>query len=183
MKYQLIIIVGMLILFNFHNGFSQALHKEVGIRIGGSGGYSFVYKKEQSENKYKRMRLNAGKIDFSKLNDVHAYSLLASMSVGTEKRISLTNDFYIYHGWEPGLTFGFSGDSKLRSIRINPFVGYIIGFMYDLNGKFFIGIETLPNMYINTNINLIEGDTANTSLSAGLDFNSNLLALSLAYRF
>jgi len=71
MKYQLVIIVGMMILFNFHNGFSQALHKEVGIRIGGSGGYSFVYKKEQSENKYKRMRLNAGKIDFSKLNDVH----------------------------------------------------------------------------------------------------------------
>jgi len=55
--------------------------------------------------------------------------------------------------------------------------------MYDLNGKFIIGIETLPNIYINTNINLIEGDTANTSLSAGLDFNSNLLALNLAYRF
>lgn len=49
MKYQLVIIVGMLILFNFHNGFSQALHKEVGIRIGVQVGIHLFTKKNNQK--------------------------------------------------------------------------------------------------------------------------------------
>ena len=55
--------------------------------------------------------------------------------------------------------------------------------MYNLNDKFIIGIETLPNIYINTSINPVQGEKADTNLSAGFDFNSNLIALNLAYRF
>ncbi|MCI1267098.1 MAG: hypothetical protein LKG19_11040 [Saprospiraceae bacterium] len=183
MKYKLIIILGMLTFLNNPTGFCQSLSKEVGIRIGGYGGYSFVFKKEQSENKFRRVRINAGKIDFKKNNNIQSYNLLASVTMGIEKRASLTNNFYIFHGWEPGLTFGFSGDKELKSIQINPFVGYVFGFMYNLNDKFIIGIETLPNIYINTSINPVQGEKADTNLSAGFDFNSNLIALNLAYRF
>jgi hypothetical protein len=55
--------------------------------------------------------------------------------------------------------------------------------MYNLQNKMIIGIESVPHLYLYAEISPVEDEPANTNMSARVDFNTNLINLSVACRF
>lgn len=161
----------------------QTMAKEIGIRLGSFSGYDLLYKKQKSETQYSRFRLSNAKLELNKIANLTAYDFFINFGLGLENRVPLGNNFAMVHGWEPSLGFGFSGSGKLETININPRIGYIFGFMYSINNKFAISIESVPSLYISTSIEVIESKTNSSINRVGFDYSSSLISLSMVGRF
>lgn len=178
-----LILVPLILIFGIFNLNAQSV-KEVGIRFGSFNGYDLILKKQKSENKFSRFRISAGRLSFNKQNNVNQYSADINLGFGKENRITISDNISFYHGWEPGIGFGLRGDTELRNLSIRPQLGYILGGMYSINNKLIIGIESVPHLYLNSTIIPSQGGTgSSTQIDAGINFNSNLINLNLAYRF
>lgn len=98
--------IGILLLLSFiisTNLFAQELtqynKKEIGIRMNGLLDFGFMYKKQKTETKYKRLRValaNLSLADFSNLRTTFSLGL----AIGREKRKALNDKLKLIQGWE-----------------------------------------------------------------------------------
>lgn len=158
-------------------GYSQT--KELGLRLGNLTDFTFIYKKEKSDNKFFRHRLGSFNLNVLRLSDDDRVLFGMGYAFGIEKRKNINEKLKFVHGIEPQLAVGINSLQGITIISISPAIGYVLGFQYDINDDFYVSLETIPSIGMNANL-VDEGDNL-YNFSAG--FNSNAVALTIAYRF
>ncbi|MEM9687521.1 MAG: hypothetical protein AAF934_11455, partial [Bacteroidota bacterium] len=61
-----------------------------------------------------------------------------------------------------------------------PELGYVLGFQYNFSESFYLNLETIPSL---RGILYVDNDGVRDPLVLNVGFNSNAIALTLAYRF
>lgn len=161
--------------------FSQEKSHELGVRFNSFQDFDFIYKVQKDPNKWIRCRLAFTNLGYQKINtDTGAFNFGLGLAIGAEKRKPINGKLSFIHGWEPFLTVGLNTVHDFTNASFQPGIGYVLGFQYDISESFYLNIETTPSIYTTVNIN--NNDLSdNFNLNAG--FNSNALALTVAYRF
>ena len=182
-----LLIAIFLSLFHPHTH-AQTVHHELGVRLKGLdfGSFGFIYKKQKAENKFRRYRFVVANFFFQNDKSRKLSNAYLSFAIGTEKRKQITQKLHFVHGLEPFLTLGtvssehFSQQINNTTYRINPGIGYILGFQYDISDNFYANIEAIPTIS-GTIIMNDKGHRELISVNAG--FATTAIALSLVYRF
>jgi hypothetical protein len=166
--------------FSFQ-GFSQT--REIGARFTGLDNIGLVYKKERKENKYIRHNFAVAQFNYTSRN---LFQANMSYAFGFEKRKPIGNNMIFYRGIQP--SFGVNYLRANFNLNQPPFdeifgayvgLGYMFGFMYSINERFYVSLETIPSIdyfYIAD-----EYGFRSSGIRGG--FNTNLLAATVAYRF
>jgi len=154
-------------------GYSQT--KELGLRLNNLTDFSFIYKKEKSELKYIRHRFGIVNLGISDVADNKNYNIGLGYAIGIEKRKSINEKLMFIHGFEPQLAANISKNM----IVLNPAIGYVLGFQYTINDDFYVSVETIPSL----NGNIVIRDNSSNLYSLNAGFNSNFVALTIAYKF
>lgn len=156
-------------------------NREIGLRIAGLNDFDFLYRKERKENKLTRFRLGFADLVYNQQDSLYSYSGSIGIAIGNETRVPIGKKLNFIHGIEPQLSLQYSdGNRNLQSFSVRPRVGYMIGFLLDINEEFNVSLEAIPSLGASFNFSEGEG-LDNTTVSAG--FNQNAVALTLAYRF
>lgn len=159
------------------SGYSQ--NQEIGLRIATLENLDFIYKKEKQENRFIRYRILFAGVGVSLQDDNESVSAQFGLGIGIENRRAINDRFYFIHGIEPSLAVSVASNSSLNNWNLQPSFGYVLGFLYNFSDEFSVNIETIPALSVGMNL---RNDTRNSyTLNAG--FNSNAVALTLAYRF
>ena len=162
--------------------FSQTNQREIGLRFSSLDSFSFIYKKEKSENKFTRFRIGFMGLNYSKSSENNeAFNMQMGIALGLEKRKNINSKLEFIHGWEPYLLVNgnFPEGSNYR-LQFNPRIGYVLGFQYNFSKHFYVNIETIPSL--GARFQLDETGLDNRfALNAG--FNTGAVALSVLYRF
>lgn len=156
---------------------SESNH-EIGLKFSGlNSPFNIIYKKEVSPNKYGRIGFFISQINYSfNDNDDNSLNTTIGLSLGYEKRKSLTDKFQFIHGFEPQI--GISLSSYSNSSSINPAIGYILGLQYIASPNLSFGFESVPRLSAR-----FENNSFSYSLgSISLDFNPNVQLFGV-YRF
>lgn len=155
---------------------AQVPAHELGLRVSGLNDLGFIYKHEKKANRLTRYRIAFSNIGYQ--NDVLYMS--AGFAIGHERRHAITPKLNFIHGIEPAFNVLFSTgiESEVSSFSVAPSLGYVLGFQYNINDNFNLALETIPSL--SANLNFV-GDQINAGFNLG--FNSNAVALTLAYRF
>ncbi len=150
-----------------------------GINFNGFTSFNGIYKKQLSENKYRRISASFGNIQFDGKEGNANFSLSAGMFVGIEKRSSVGKKTTLYRA--PGLSFGLSFSKSSRidpNWSFTPGVSWIFGLQHDFNENWAINVEGGPGAYMS-----FRGFSgAQTSYTIGGRFSSNV-ALAIMYKF
>lgn len=164
--------------FAFKMG-GHAQTKEVGLRLASFENFDFIYKKEKATNKLMRYRLGIANVGFLSQNDNESVSAQFGFAIGVENRNPINEEFYFIHGIEPYFSIALASSSNNTTWNLLPGVGYVLGFQYNLNEKFYINLETIPSL--NVGISLRDNSPDTYAVNAG--FNSNAISVTVAYRF
>lgn len=165
--------------------------REIGLRLWGLNDFDFIYKKQLTENSFRRIRVALAEIGFSITDEVNSYNLQTGIAWGKEKRQSIAEDLLWVHGWEPRVNLRFNltsyrdddippQDSNDWELGITPGIGYILGFQYNVSDRFYVSLESIPSFGLNFTAR--RGDALN-SLGMGANFSFASVALTLAYSF
>jgi hypothetical protein len=143
-------------LFIFAQEQTKSLKKrEIGLTNLDFSGGAFVIKKEIKENTYRRLSLGSANITFDKGQVLKGTDLRLSLDWGREKRKNLVSKLDLIHGMQYGTDFFFINNKNTKentfefnntAVRLNANLGYLIGFIYHLNEKIYIGVETIPDV-------------------------------------
>lgn len=171
------------------NACGQQTSREVGLYFGGLNSFNFIYKVQRSENTFKRVRLAAANLSFSKLENFNRFAVQLGIAVGREKRQAIAQNLQWYHGWEPGFVIGYDLRDQENSpnnppdsweMRFEPFIGYVLGFQYRFSERFYLAAEGIPSLradFALTSEGVREGFLINSS------FSFNFVTLTLAHAF
>lgn len=163
------------------NGHTQDVpNRELGIRLTGLEDFDFVYKKENRIDQYYRHRLGLFNIGFNDLGDERLWDFGLGYAFGIENRKAINKKLKFIHGFEPRVRFSYATNTfRSKGWNFQLGLGYILGFQYDFADSFYVNIETIPALtYSRSSPN---GNKTINSFNAG--FSSNVVALTLAYRF
>ncbi len=189
MKYKFLCSLFIAFLtFSFSNlyGQSSAKKREVGVQFSGlnfDGNNSFggFYKKQLSENKYRRIRFFTGNLSADVINEEFLFSLSVGAAIGREKRRSLDDRLEFYSGPEISFSVGVQTRTDLddaTSFSLSPRFGYVFGLQHSFNERWAINLETIPG--IRVGVLLLPGDNQNFSLDAVAN---NAVSLGLVRKF
>lgn len=158
--------------------------EEIGLRLSSFENFDFIYKKELSQEVYRRVRFLTTNLQFVTANERALVNFNVGAAIGKEKRVRLAEKLKFHHGLEPGVIIGLSNfqDNNFTgrtNVSINPFLGYVLGFQLAVSDRFVLGIETIPS--VGVGLNVIQGEGSSFRFNAG--FNSNAIALTGVYRF
>ncbi len=169
-KYPDVVVFLILLTCSFHNSTAQT--HEIGVRLNSFEDFDFIYKKERNENSYMRYRvasLQAGLIDAG--SNGGTLTLNLNFALGWEKRKDIAEKLQFIHGWEPFVQLAFISESS----TVGAGIGYVLGFQYNFSESFYLNLETIPSLRT-----VVVRESASSLIA---DFNSNAIALTLAYRF
>ncbi len=122
---------------------------EIGIRLYSVNSFNALVKTQKSKSQYIRYTFGINNV-FLERTEKYNYSWNLSFAAGIENRISLDSNVEFIHGIEPGFTIDAYSNSEDFDIGVQPYVGYVIGAYYSTSNKRLrIGIETVPNFYVN----------------------------------
>jgi len=152
---------------------------EIGLRLSSLNDFDFIYKKKKGEMKYIRHRIGLASVAVGGQSGENNVNVSLAYAIGIENRREINENLMFIHGIEPRLTVNMVNNSSLTRWNIGPGIGYVLGFQYNFEDAFYINLETIPSVV--GNFNLRNGSDDMYSVVAG--FNSNAIALTLAYRF
>lgn len=167
------------LLLNFaSNAQTPDMSREVGLRFPGSNlnaflnsGPQFVYKKQKTENKYRRLRISGGGFGLADLSPV-SLQFTTSAAIGKEIRHPLSDRFNFVHGLELQGDIGLSVKGNNSNLSLGLGFGVPLGFQYNLEKPWGFFVETIPAVrgYIYNNAGGSRG---------GVNLSGNLLNLGL----
>ena len=160
---------------------AQSANREFGIRFNSLNGFDLVYKKEKSETKWRRYRLGASNFQYQRNDSINKnWQVNLELAVGCETRERIADRAVFYHGFEPRVGFSFYSNAYSKQTTISPGIGYVLGFLYDLSPRAWVGIEAIPAVYSTFTLEKY-GESSTAFNNAGFSLNS--LAIAIAYRF
>lgn len=177
MKNSFAFLLFCMLFLTFHTN-AQDRNHELGIRMTDLVDFGFIYKKSDDGVKFKRYRLAAANFSATFTDDPNI-GVDLSFARGVEKRKNVAAKLQFIHGWEPGIFINFRSVNETIDFGVGGFLGYVLGFQYNFSPQFYINIETIPSFSILANF--IDDD--DVIFSSNLGFNSNALALTMAYAF
>ncbi|OZI08072.1 hypothetical protein BWI93_11235 [Siphonobacter sp. BAB-5385] len=165
--------------------------REIGLRTNGFNDLGFVYKKQKSENVYKRYRLAFGNLGLGIVNGSSLVNFSVGGAIGKEKRKSINDRFQVVYGTEfiPRLTVIHSpggnvsvNDGTMGSITITNAgnlllntslgIGFVLGAQYNISPKWYVSAEIVPTVSLNgtfgSGITIYGLNAAFTSSNVGL---------------
>lgn len=178
---------------------------ELGIRMTSLNNFDFIYKKHRFDEKY--LRFSSANISISNnalenttfnqfqlpnISDTrNSFYSSIGFSIGWENRKSISNELWFVHGFEPGIALAFSIEDQAEiqsqtsntSFNISPYLGYILGFQYNLSDKLYIGIESIPQIYSSIRYRKSDTGASRQEITNGVIFNFSTLGLNFVYRF
>ena len=162
---------------------SSSTPKEVGIQISSISAefpstFSAFYKKQKSENVYRRVRFVSGRLSFFTLDDDNTdFDFFAGIAIGKEKRRSLDRKLMFYRG--PEYNFNLSANSVIGggTVGFGVGFGYVLGLQHNFNEFWSVNLETIPSAGVN--LSFAEENT-NFLFNSGF---SNQVSLGLVRRF
>jgi hypothetical protein len=166
--------------------------KEIGVSNLSLSGASLLYKKEVKPDVYRRWNFGFTDIGFSKGEKSQSISSRLSFSIGKEKRKNIVEKLSFIHGAQYGLSLSFNTDSNNAntnisyyntSLYINPNFGYLFGAIYQINKRFYIGVESVPSLYTSLSYSKDTSNKTKVKLN-GINLNaSGYLNFTAMYRF
>ncbi|MCC6281777.1 MAG: hypothetical protein IT262_14310 [Saprospiraceae bacterium] len=178
----------LLTTFSFSSVYAQSTGKKrevgvqfTGLNFDGNNTFGGFYKKQLSENKYRRIRFFTGNLSADVINDEFLFSLSLGAAIGREKRRSLDDRLEFYSGPEISFSVGVQSRTDIddaTSISLSPRFGYVFGLQHSFNERWAINLETIPG--IRVGVLLLPGDNYNLSLDAAA---SNLVSLGAVRKF
>lgn len=163
---------------------STGKKREVGVQLNGinfSGFNSFsgFYKKQVSENKYRRVRFFSGNLFTGVFGeDDFRFNLNLGAAIGREKRRTLDTRLEFFNGPEFSFGMGFQSVNDNSSFILSPSFGYVLGLQHSFNERWAINIETIPS--IGVGVVLLPGDNDQLTLNANA---TNSVALGVVRKF
>jgi hypothetical protein len=191
LKTRFLLLTITILLFSSGLNAQTANSREIGLRLWGLNDFDFIYKKQLSDNSYRRLRVALANVGFGITDEVNNYSIRAGVAWGKEHRRPVAEDLLWVHGWEPRFSFGFEMlsyrdeglpgvDQDTWELSVNPGIGYVLGFQYNVSDRFYVSLESIPSFGLNFTSQ--KGDALN-SLGVGANFSFASVALTLAYSF
>ena len=168
------------LVFLCSNAFSQEKNHELGIRLGSFENFDFIYKKQRQENKFIRHRLAFVNFAYNTTSDNDSYDLGIGYAIGWENRKEIGGNLFFIHGFEPYISVSHSSNNITNVWGFQPGLGYVLGFQYNFSESFYLNLETIPSL---SGIFIIDDDGFSDTFALNAGFNSNAIALTLAYRF
>ena len=168
----------MLCFFTFQAS-AQDMSRELGLRFANIQDIDFIYKKSEDGMKYKRYRVAASNVSLQ-ISEGTDFGFEINLAAGVEKRKNVVDKLKFIHGWEPGINFGLVNRDGSTGGNIGVFLGYVLGFQYDFSDKFYVSLETIPTLSVST---FYEDEIFADDININAGFNSNAVALTLAYKF
>ncbi len=160
--------------------FGQTTTHELGLRFFGLDDFDFVYKKGTKENRFTRFRLANFNFQFDQGDRTDNSFVTVGLAVGWENRKAIKEKLYFVHGFEPRLSMTLLNDqSSEDALVLNPGIGYILGFQYDVSDNFYVNLEVVPSLSF---LYRTDYDEFHDFRVWG-NFNTDGIALSLVYRF
>ena len=187
------------LLTNLFTQAQDAPRREIGLRttLADLTNLGFIYKKQITENTYRRYRLAVGGLSINVINNSTQAGFSAGGAIGMEKRRPLDDRLKFIYGTElignisvvsasGGTTTIDNGNGSTTTINgpgrtlITPSIGigFVLGAQYDLSPKWYINAEIIPSI------------TANGTFGSGVsiyglqaNFNSSSVGLTGAYKF
>ncbi|MFD2570381.1 hypothetical protein ACFSUS_07030 [Spirosoma soli] len=187
------------IVFSFSTQAQEVPKREIGLRTSPANltNVGFIYKKQLSENTYRRYRLAVGTLGVNVINDNTQVSFNVNGAIGKEKRKPMDEKLSFIYGTELiagiGLTsisggtttidIGNGSTTTINGSSVTLFtpsvgIGFVLGVMYDIKPKWYLSAEIIPSV------------TANGTFGSGVsiyglqaNFNSSSVGITGAYRF
>lgn len=153
--------------------------REIGPRLTNLSSFGVIYKRETARKNYLRIRLLAGDVAFRSVGDNQSGQFSIGAAIGLEKRRKLAEKIQFVHGFEPSLDVSLNTTFDATSVLLQAGIGYVIGMQYDLSESLYISLETIPSLSFSGTATSRNQQTY--QVRAG--FNSNVAALTVAYRF
>lgn len=165
--------------------------REIGLRTNGFNDLGFVYKKQKSENVYRRYRLAVGNLGVGVINNSGVINFSVSGAIGKEKRKTINDRFQVVYGTEfiPRLSIlhssagtvsindGTVGEvsvtgSNLTLLSTSLGIGFVIGAQYNISPKWYVSAEVVPTVSLNgtfgSGVTIYGLNAAFTSSNVGL---------------
>lgn len=122
-----------------------------GIQFAGFNSFTAVYKKQQENGSFRRIRGTVGSLSInSDQVERVSGSLNGGISIGTEKRKALGERTTFFRGPEFGASFGFSKTENVDPFwSISPEFGYVLGIQHQISRYFAINLEIVPGANLN----------------------------------
>ena len=150
-----------------------------GLNFDGFNGFSLFYKKQKSENVYRRIRFFYGNLNVEAINDISAVSFSSGIAIGREKRKALDAKLAFYQGPEFSAALGVTTQNwDNTSINVSGRFGWILGLQHSFNERWAINLETIPGVGIG--VNSITDSDPRFTFNAGI---SNSVSLGLVRKF
>jgi hypothetical protein len=158
---------------------AQERNHELGIRLSGLQDFDFIYKKSDNGTKFKRYRLAVANVGafMAEINDLRFDMAYAQ---GVEKRRNIGKKVQFIHGWEPGFYVSLNAIGDDFGGNAGIFLGYVLGFQYNVSDNFYLNVETIPSLTVG---GVFKDSDDDSGLLVNAGFNSNAVALTLAYTF
>lgn len=160
-------------------------HREVGlqfsgINFNGNNNISAFYKKQKSEQVYRRLRFFYGNLNAQTSEDQYYFSMSAGIAIGREKRKTLDSKLEFYQGPEFGASLGVSAliDSN-TDISLGGRFGWVLGLQHSFNERWAINLETIPSVGVNV-ITATARDVTRLDLNATA---SNSVSIGMVRKF
>ncbi len=141
-------------------------------------GASILLKTPTKPNEFRRQSFGAANIALNKQDNYTSFRGDIRYGIGKEKRKNIVQSLDAIYGPQYGL--GISTFYQKNALVINnptventtltftPSFGYLVGFIYHINDKFYVGIETTPYISASIRYNKITSKNATADLN-GLD--------------
>lgn len=165
--------------------------REIGLRTNGFNDLGFIYKKQKSENVYRRYRLAVGNLGVGVINNSGVINFSVSGAMGKEKRKAINDRFQVVYGTEfiPRLSVlhssagtasindGTGGEvsvtgSNLTLLSTSLGIGFVIGAQYNISPKWYVSAEVVPTVSLNgtfgSGVTIYGLNAAFTSSNVGL---------------
>jgi len=170
----LLSIAAVLFTASFSNLHAQTDGKkrEVGVQFSGFNfdgftAFNALYRKQKSENVYRRIRATFGNISLLTAGE-GIVSFNAGLAIGREKRRTLDRKLEFYRGPEFSASLGFLAGEVLNELAtINLGFGYVLGLQHSFSDLWAIHLETVPG--VNVGFIIMDEDGV---LSLGAGFSS-----------
>jgi hypothetical protein len=166
--------------------------KEIGVSNLSLSGASLLYKKEVKTDVYRRWNFVFTDIDFIKGEKSQNISSRLGFSVGKEKRKNIMEKLSFIHGAQYGLSLSFNNSSNNANANISyhntdmyisPNFAYLFGAIYQINPRFYIGVESQPSLYASVRYSKDTNNKVNVNFN-GMSLNaSGYLNFTAMYRF
>lgn len=158
---------------------AQDRNHELGLRLSGLQSFDFIYKKSDNGTKFKRYRLAVANLG-GVISENYRFNFNVAYAQGVEKRKNIGKKVQFIHGWEPGIFLSAYMNDEVYEGNAGIFLGYVLGFQYNISENFYINVESIPSLTIG-GVFSDNDDSSGVLFNAG--FNSNAVALTLAYTF